>query len=75
MGIHYKVPQPDEDGWTPWRETGWTARIMCCDCGLVHRFEFRVAGEEGIDFRAKRDVRATAARRAWLRRKAASHTK
>ncbi len=37
-------------------------KMACCDCGLVHRMEFRgVRGK--IQFRAYRDNRATAARR------------
>ena len=37
-------------------------KIACCDCGLVHKFEFKkVVG--GLKFRAWRDERATAARR------------
>lgn len=41
-------------------------KFMCCDCSLVHRFEFRLVpwgkGKE-IQFRVFRDERATAAAR------------
>lgn len=36
--------------------------IRCCDCGLTHRFEFRVRGGK-IQFRAWRDERRTAGTR------------
>ena len=35
-------------------------KICCCDCGLVHRFDFRIVSGR-IEFRAIRDRRATAA--------------
>lgn len=37
-------------------------RLMCCDCGLVHRFQFRKSAV-GVEFRVWRDERATAAAR------------
>jgi hypothetical protein len=37
-------------------------KMACCDCGLIHRMEFRVRGGK-VQFRAWRDNRATAARR------------
>ncbi len=43
-------------------------RDACCDCGLVHRMDFRVKGGR-VEFRAFRDERATAAMR--RRKKAA----
>ena len=34
---------PGENGWSPWQ---WPKhndyRMACCDCGLVHRIDFRV---------------------------------
>ena len=43
-------------------------KLACCDCGLVHRMDFRlVTNDRGpgkkIQFRAYRDERATAAMR------------
>jgi len=35
-------------------------RMRCCDCGLVHRLQFRIEGDR-VQFRAWRDNRATAA--------------
>lgn len=35
---------------------------QCCDCGLVHRVDYRVV-DGAIEFRAYRDNRATAAAR------------
>lgn len=38
-------------------------RLACCDCGLVHRVDFRVVRGR-IQFRARRNARATKRRRA-----------
>jgi len=46
--------------------TGESYKMMCCDCGLVHRMQFRIVrykGKSHIIFRAWRDNRATAATR------------
>jgi hypothetical protein len=55
--------------WSEWVWIPPTARIGCCDCGLVHKFQFRVTTKEGkafrkvanvaIVYRAKRDEPAT----------------
>lgn len=37
-------------------------KMACCDCGLVHRIDFRVV-DGRVEFRAVRDTRATARRR------------
>jgi hypothetical protein len=37
-------------------------REQCCDCGLIHRLDFRLVGGR-IEFRTRRDNRATAAAR------------
>jgi Zn-finger protein len=37
-------------------------RMACCDCGLVHRVEFRVV-KGRVQFRAWRDKKATTERR------------
>jgi hypothetical protein len=36
---------------------------QCCDCGLVHRMEFRIKDGDKIEFRAFRDEKKTAAAR------------
>ena len=47
-----------EDG--EWHEPNMKRyRLMCCDCKLVHRFEFRKTAT-GIEMRLWRDQRATA---------------
>lgn len=38
-------------------------KVMCCDCGLVHRFGYKVVNGSRMEFAAWRDNRATAARR------------
>lgn len=37
-------------------------RDSCCDCGLVHKHEYRIVGNQ-IQMRSWRDNRATAANR------------
>lgn len=44
------------DGWVSPVRKGY--KMMCCDCGLVHRVDFRVRGGV-IQFRIERDNRAT----------------
>lgn len=41
-------------------------RIACCDCGLIHDFEFRVRKRK-VEFRVYRNNRATAQRRRYLK--------
>ena len=47
---------------------GWTRprlrnfREQCCDCGLIHRLDFRIVDGK-VEFRTRRDDRATAAAR------------
>jgi hypothetical protein len=43
-------------------------KMKCCDCGLVHRFDFRIVNGE-IELRAFRDNRATAQSRRHAERK------
>jgi hypothetical protein len=52
-------------------------REQCCDCGLIHRLEFRIVDQRKvsrapprgltIEFRTRRDDRATAAARRTFR--------
>lgn len=46
-------------------------KMCCCDCGLVHRMEFRVCEDDKdrIEFRAFRDNRATGQIRRYLKDK------
>lgn len=41
-------------------------KMACCDCGLVHRVDFRVY-EGRAQFRVYRDNRATGQMRRWLK--------
>lgn len=56
--VEYEVT---EDGYSRWVQpvpNGY--KMACCDCGLVHDMDFRI--EDGrVQFRAKRNVRSTAA--------------
>jgi hypothetical protein len=50
--------------WTRPRMRGF--REQCCDCGLIHRLDFRIV-DGRIEFRTRRDDRATAAARRSFR--------
>ena len=69
-----RYSKPQEGEWIQPIRSGY--KFMCCDCGLVHRMDFRlVSWSSGrkIQFRAFRDNRATAAVRRERRRAAAQH--
>lgn len=59
-----RYPQVYEGDWIApsgtWRQYGH--RLRCCDCCLVHRFDFRIR-KGHVEFRAYRLDRATAASR------------
>lgn len=60
--MRYETPQEGE--WIQPTRKGY--KMRCCDCGLVHRLDFRLVHTKGgifIHFRAFRDVRSTAATR------------
>lgn len=50
----YSEPKAGE--WVQPKEKGY--KMACCDCGLVHRMDFRVH-EGRVQFRVYRDNRAT----------------
>ena len=59
-----RYPRPKDGEWVQPVRKGY--KFMCCDCGLVHRMDFRLAKRGSglsIQFRAFRDKRATAAAR------------
>ena len=52
---------PQSDGeWVQPKRKGY--KMACCDCGLIHRLEFRIASGR-VQFRAWRHNRATMAYR------------
>jgi hypothetical protein len=60
---HYKQHVTEPDGWTDWIRPAPDYRLACCDCGLVHDMEFRASEGDRVEFRARRNNRATAAKR------------
>lgn len=48
-----------EGEWVTLRKRGY--RLGCCDCGLVHRHNYRVRADGTIQFQAFRDDRQTRA--------------
>ena len=50
-----------------WVQPSRTGYLMqCCDCGLIHKLDFRIKNGR-IQFRCDRDERRTAAVRRWRR--------
>lgn len=65
----YRQETEQDDGWSRWVqpiERGY--KMSCCDCGLVHVLDFRIYVER-VQFRARRDKRASAAVRREQRKK------
>lgn len=69
----YHVEVEEDDGWSRWVQPVEQGYLMaCCDCGLVHTMDFRIH-EGRVQFRARRNIRATATKRAWKKRKASAN--
>jgi len=65
-----RYTKPKEGEWVKPVMKGY--KMMCCDCGLIHRLDFRVkrwGRGFKVLFRAFRHVRATAAARRRIRAK------
>jgi hypothetical protein len=60
-----KFEEPEAGEWVQPVRVGY--KMACCDCGLVHRLDFRVH-KKRIQFRAFRDNRSTAMMRRWKKR-------
>ena len=53
-----KYDQPEAGEWVRPIRRGY--KLACCDCGLVHKMDFRIV-KGRVQFRVFRDNRATAA--------------
>jgi hypothetical protein len=51
-------PKTNWLGWTRWRKLYSEMVVVCCDCGLGHKFQFK-NNEGKIFWRAKRDKLST----------------
>lgn len=60
-----KYEEPEDGTWFAVHKRGH--RIACCDCGLVHDYDFRVVDGQ-IQARARRHKRATVAMRRGMKR-------
>lgn len=61
--MHYEQIYAGKGGWSKWIFPNRKRyRTACCDCGLVHEYQYRLVGRH-IEFRARRHNRATAGRR------------
>ncbi len=64
-----EYPQVHDGEWVWPKRAGY--RLQCCDCGLVHTFDFRLVKHGNgrkIQFRAFRNVQETEAVRSGNRR-------
>lgn len=61
-----RYDQPEAGEWVQPVAKGY--KLACCDCGLVHKLDFRVS-KRRVQFRAYRDNRATAMVRRWRKAK------
>ena len=61
----YDAPASDE--WVQPVVEGY--KLACCDCGLVHELDFRIHENGKIQFRARRNNRATSTMRYWKAKK------
>jgi len=66
-----KYYEMEEGEWITPQKKGY--RLQCCDCGLVHKIDFRIIdnedGTKKIQFRAFRDYRATGQVRRHMKKK------
>jgi len=56
--MKFEEHEVDRHGWTAWIRPKPLFRARCCDCALVHDFQFKVHDGRVI-FRARRNVRLT----------------
>ena len=59
----YRTETEGADGWSDWIHPLPGYKMACCDCSLVHNMQFRIDDLGQINFRASRNVRATAQKR------------
>lgn len=57
--MKYEQEYENENGWSDWVfPNRKDYRFSCCDCGLVHKMQFKMDGKH-ILFKVKKDNRAT----------------
>lgn len=58
--MRYPKIKENEDGWSKWIQPKMSGYgLGCCDCGLVHKLEFRITKSGKVQFRARRDEKDT----------------
>lgn len=63
----FKVEVEQKNGWSRWVQPVRRGYLMsCCDCGLVHRMDFRIWNGR-VQFRAQRAPRYTSVERAKMK--------
>ena len=56
--------KPEKNEWVQPVRRGY--KMACCDCGLVHEMDFRITAGNHIQFRVRRNNRATGAVRVGM---------
>jgi hypothetical protein len=59
-----KYDEPEDGEWIFPKRRGYL--LACCDCGLVHRMDFRLMGKH-IEFRVFLEPRRTGQMRRWMK--------
>ena len=60
FGEAMRVERAGDNGWTRWIQPRMESYyIECCDCGLIHRLQYRIVGthngsQQHVQFRARR---------------------
>lgn len=54
---------PHGKRWSQWTPAGRLTHVSCCDCGLVHTYEFRAGSDGYLYLRVAREEGATKRRR------------
>jgi hypothetical protein len=64
MSEPYYTVVEGPDGWSDWfHAKAFKERVACCDCDLVHDWEFCVRPDGKLYYRIRSNMRATAQRR------------
>lgn len=69
MRRSYRKFKTVKDGWSDWvaPKLDRPFKFACCDCGLVHDMELRIAPDGKPDFRARVNRRSTGQLRRRMR--------
>ena len=52
-------PKTNWQGWIDWQQLYTEFTIICCDCGLAHKFQIKKDKNKKLFWRCKRNKEAT----------------